>query len=253
MPEGDTIHRAARRLDAALRGRELVLADAPNPRSPIHGRAKRLEGSVLERVEARGKHLLAHFSTGEVIHSHLGMNGRWWITADGQMPYGSPWLVLSSGRGIASQTGGKLLRLISESRARNDPGLAQLGPDPLGAAFDVAAAADRLRRLGRGREVGDALLDQTIIAGIGNAIRNEALFRAGISPLHLVESLSREQLERIVRENERVMQISMAKGRRPRSIYRANRRGCPACGGQIEVRGQGDANRMAYWCPACQG
>ena len=91
-----------------------------------------------------------------------------------------------------------------------------------------------------------------IIAGIGNAIRNEALFRAGISPLHLVEELSPEQLERIVRENERVMEISMAKGKRPHSIYRANRHGCPACGGRVEVRGQGDANRMAYWCPACQ-
>lgn len=239
-------------MDAALRGRALILADAPNPRSPVYGRAAKLEGSVLERVEARGKHLIAHFSSGHVIHSHLGMNGRWWITADGQMPYGKPWLVLSSGRGIASQTGGKLLRLISESRARNDPGLAQLGPDPLGGAFDTAAAAARLKGLGAGREIGDALLDQRIIAGIGNAIRNEALFRAGISPLRLVEDLDAEQLERVVRENERVMQISMAKGRRPRSIYRANRRGCPACGGRVAVQGQGDANRMAYWCPACQ-
>ncbi len=230
----------------------MVLADAPNARSPIHGRAKKLEGSVLERVEARGKHLLAHFSSGDVIHSHLGMNGRWWITADGRLPYGKPWLVLSSGRGIASQNGGKLLRLVSESRVRNDPGLAQLGPDPLGGAFDTAEAATRLRRLGAGREIGDALLDQTIIAGIGNAIRNEGLFRAGISPLRQVEELDSDQLERIVRENERVMEISMAKGRRPRSIYRAHRKGCPACGGRIEVRGQGDANRMAYWCPACQ-
>lgn len=252
MPEGDTIHRAARRMDAALRGREMVLADAPNPRSPIHGRAKRLEGSVLEQVEARGKHLLAHFSTGDVIHSHLGMNGRWFIAADGRLPYGKPWLVLSSGRGIASQNGGKLLRLIPESRARNDPGLAQLGPDPLGGSFDVAEATQRLRQMGAGREIGDALLDQRIIAGIGNAIRNEALFRARTSPLHLVEKLSDDQLEQIVCENERVMQISMAKGKRPNSIYRANRRGCPSCGGKVEVRGQGDANRMAYWCPACQ-
>lgn len=252
MPEGDTIHRAARRMDAALRGKEIVLADAPNARSPIHGRANRLQGSVLEKVEARGKHLLAHFSTGDVIHSHLGMNGRWWIAADGRMPYGKPWLVLSSGRGIASQTGGKLLRLVSESRARNDPGLRQLGPDPLGGSFDRAEAVARLRRIGAGREIGDALLDQTIIAGIGNAIRNEALFQSGISPWHLVEDLTPEQLGRIVKENERVMEISMARGRRPRSIYRANRKGCPACGGRIEVHGQGDANRMAYWCPSCQ-
>jgi endonuclease-8 len=252
MPEGDTIHRAARRMDAALRGKEIVLADAPNPRSPIHGKAKVVEGSVLERVEARGKHLLAHFSSGHAVHSHLGMNGRWWIAADGRMPYGKPWLVLSSGRGIASQTGGKILRLVSESKLRNDPGLAQLGPDPLAPGFDVEAAAERLRRRGVGIEVGEAILDQSIIAGIGNAIRNEALFRSGISPWRRVEELSAEELVRLVRENEKVMQISMAKGRRPRAIYRANRRGCPSCGGPISVRGQGDANRTAYWCPACQ-
>jgi endonuclease-8 len=230
----------------------MVLADAPNPRSPIHGRAKKLEGSVLERVEARGKHLLAHFSSGDVIHSHLGMNGRWFITADGQMPYGKPWLVLSSGRGIASQNGGKLLRLVSESRLRNDPALAQLGPDPLGGQFDTAAAAERLSAMGAGLEIGDALLDQRIIAGIGNAIRNEALFRAQISPWRLVSELTPAELELIVAENEKVMEISMAKGRRPRSIYRATRRACPNCGGRIKSRGQGDANRMAYWCPSCQ-
>lgn len=252
MPEGDTIHRAARRLDTALRGKEMQLADAPNARSPIHGRAKRLEGATLERVEARGKHLIAHFSNDLAIHSHLGMNGRWWITADGSLPYGKPWLILSSGRGVASQTGGKILRLVTESRIRNDPGLAQLGPDPLAKDFDIEAAAERLRRRGAGIEIGEAILDQTIIAGIGNAIRNEALFRAGISPWRRTEELTPDQLERIVRENERVMQISMAKGRRPRAIYRANRRGCPACGGRISVRGQGDANRTAYWCEACQ-
>ena len=171
MPEGDTIHRAARRIDVALRGCEIVLADAPNARSPIHGRVTRLEGSVLERVEARGKHLLAHFSTGEVIHSHLGMNGRWWITADGQMPYGKPWLVLSSGRGIASQTGGKLLRLVSESRIRNDPGLAQLGPDPLGGSFDTAEAASRLRQLELAER--SATLSWTRQSSPGSGMRSE--------------------------------------------------------------------------------
>lgn len=252
MPEGDTIHRAADRIHVALAGKEMALADAPNPRSPIHGKAKRLEGSVLERVEARGKHLIAHFSNDLAIHSHLGMNGRWFIAADGRKPYGKPWLVLASGRAIASQTGGKILRLVTESRLRNDPALAQLGPDPLAQGFDAGAATERLRRMGAGLEIGDALLDQRIIAGIGNVIRNEALFRAGISPWRKVEDLGADVLERIVRENERVMQASMAKGRRPRAIYRANDRGCPTCGGAVYMRGQGEANRTAYWCPECQ-
>jgi endonuclease-8 len=252
MPEGDTIHRAARRLGAALLDKPIELADAPNPRSPLHHRAQELQGQSLERVEARGKHLLAHFSGGLVLHSHLGMNGRWRISADGRLPYGKPWLLLASGPAVAAQTGGQILRLVSESRARNDPGLMQLGPDPLRHGFDAEAVAERLRTAGAGREVGDALLDQRIVAGIGNAIRNEACFGAGISPWRRVEDLEPDEAERLIRENERVMRISLRRGRRPRSIYRGTREACPRCGGKIHSHGQGDANRMAYWCPRCQ-
>jgi len=239
-------------VNAALRGREIAEASAPKPRSPIHHRASELKARTLELAEARGKHLLAHFSGGLVIHSHLGMNGRWWITADGRLPYGKPWLLLASGRSVASQSGGKLLRLVSESRVRNDPALLQLGPDPLRPGFDLEAAAARLREAGAGLEVGDALLEQRIIAGIGNAIRNEACFVAGISPWRAVEDLSSDEAERLVGENRRVMEISIASGRRPQSIYRGTRRGCPKCGGRVHSRGQGDANRTAYWCPRCQ-
>lgn len=253
MPEGDTIHRAARRLHAALAGKALELADAPNPRSPLHNRAAELRGATVTEVESFGKHLVAHFSTGVALHSHLGMNGRWLITADGRLPYGRPWLRMAAGRAIASQTGGKVLRIVGESKLRNDPGLRRLGPDPLRPGFDRAEAADRLRRLGAGREVGDALLDQEIIAGIGNAIRVEALFAAGVSPWRKVGELDPEELELVVAESQRVMTTSIATGRRPRAIYRANRTGgCPRCGTRIESRGQGDDNRTAYWCPACQ-
>jgi endonuclease VIII len=252
MPEGDTIHRAARHLNAALGGREIALAEAPDPRSPIHRRATELRGHVLERVEARGKHLLAHFSGGLAIHSHLGINGRWRISADGRRPVGRSWLVLASGRAVAAQSQGKLLRLVSESRLRNDPGLMQLGPDPLRAGFDAERVARRLRDAGAGREVGDALLDQRIVAGIGNAIRNEACFAARISPWRRVEELETGEAVRLLTESERIMRVSLARGRRPRSIYGDTRRGCPACGGRISSRGQGDANRIAYWCPACQ-
>jgi endonuclease VIII len=252
MPEGDTIHRAAARINTALGGREIELAEAPNPRSPLHRRASELHGRMLEEAEARGKHLLVHFSGGVVVHTHLGMNGKVFVAADGRLPYGRPWLTLASGRAIAAQTGGKLLRLISETRARNDPALIQLGPDPLRPGFDAAAAASRLRELGRGREIGDGVLDQRIIAGVGNAIRNEALFRAHINPFRKIEELSNDELELVVAEHERVMRESMAKGRRPHSIYRADRRGCPGCGGPVSVQGQGDANRTAYWCRRCQ-
>lgn len=252
MPEGDTIHRAARRLHAALAGKEIELADAPHPRSPVHHRAQELRGQTLERAEARGKHLLLHFRGGSVIHSHLGINGRWRIAADGRPPFRMPWLLLASGRSVAAQTGGQILRLVSESRARNDPGLMQLGPDPLAPGFDAEGAARRLLEAGAGRELGDALLDQRIVAGIGNAIRNEACFRARISPWRPVADLDLVEAERVLAASEGVMKISVARGRRPRSVYRGTRHGCPRCGGRIHSRGQGDANRMAYWCPSCQ-
>ena len=251
MPEGDTIHRLAGRIDAALSGREIELADAPSPRSPIHGRAGRLRGRVLEGVEARGKHLLVRFSGGVVLHSHLGMNGRWRIRSDGGPPYASPWLVLGAGPVRAAQAGGKLLRLVTASRARNDPGLLQLGPDPLRPDFDRAEALARLRA-DPGREAGDALLDQRIVAGVGNAIRTEVLFRARVSPWRRVADLSEAELEAIVGETRAVMDESLRSGRRPRSIYRAAGRACPRCGGRVRSRGQGDANRVAYWCPRCQ-
>lgn len=252
MPEGDTIHRAAARINAALGGRRLELADAPNPRSPIHTKAGQLRGETVELAEAYGKHLVVRFSGGVALHSHLGMNGRIFVVADGRLPYGKPWLRLASGRAIASQNGGKILRLVGASRLANDPSLRRLGPDPLRPGFDAAEAAARLRRLGAGREVGEAVLDQEIIAGIGNVIRIEALFRAAVDPWRKVDELSDEELERVVRANEEVMRISIAKGRRPRAIYKADRKGCPKCGGPVSARGQGDDNRIAYWCPNCQ-
>jgi endonuclease-8 len=252
VPEGDTIHRAAERINLALGGKAMERAEAPNPRSPLHRRAGELQGSTLELAEARGKHLLVHFSGDLVFHTHLGMNGRVRVAVDGRLPGGRPWLVLASGRSVAAQSGGKLLRLVTESRARNDPALLRLGPDPLRPGFDVDAAARRLRERGRGRAVGEVLLDQGVIAGIGNAIRNEACFVAGISPWRPVDELGEEEARLLVAESERVMRTSIARGRRPRSIYRAASRRCPGCGGAISSRGQGDDNRTAYWCPTCQ-
>lgn len=252
MPEGDTIHRIADRMRAALEGRAIGRAQTPDPRSPIHGRAEVLEGRTLEAVEARGKHLIAHFSGELALHSHLGVNGSWRIFADGRVPLGKPWLLLASGRGVAAQFGGKILRLISESRIRNDPGLMQLGPDPLAKGFDPDDAARRLLASGGDREVGDVLLDQRVVAGIGNVIRNEALFAARIDPWRRIADLEPEEASDLIRANQRVMQISIRRGRRPHNVYRAARRRCPKCGGRISVRGQGDANRATYWCERCQ-
>lgn len=252
MPEGDTIHRIAERLAAALGGKTIERALAPDPRSPLHARAAELSGRTLESVEARGKNLIAHFSGGQTLHSHLGINGRWFVAADGRLPYGKPWLVLASGGAVASQRGGKLLRLVSESQIRNDPGLARLGPDPLDPGFDREAAAARVLAAGAGREVGDVLLDQNVVAGIGNVIRIEACFRASVSPWRHIEDLEPEEAVRLLKESEGIMRATLRTGRRPSSMYKPAGRRCPRCGGDVSSRGQGDANRVTYWCPRCQ-
>jgi endonuclease-8 len=252
VAEGDTIHRLARRLETALGGREIDRAEAPDPRSPVHRRSGELEGRRMESVDARGKHLLIDFSDGLAVHSHLGINGSIRIGGDGHVPRGRPWLLLASGDRYAAQFGGKLLRIVTESRLRNDPALMQLGPDPLRPEFDLPDAAARLRRMGAGRQVGEALLDQTIVAGIGNVIRIEACFRTRVDPWRKVDELSAEEAERVLFESRRVMQATLETGRRPSTIYGKARRPCPRCGERIQARGQGDANRIAYWCPGCQ-
>ena len=260
MPEGDTIHRAARRIDLALVGREIPQAEAPNPRSPLHNRAGELAGRTLERAEARGKHLLLHFSGDAVVHSHLGMNGRWRVSADGSLPFGKPWLLLASGPGIAAQSGGKILRLISAARARNDPSLMQLGPDPLAPGFDEEAAAARLLAYEPSERVGAALLDQSLIAGIGNVIRIEACFLSKVSPWRVVADLEPEEALALVRSSRWIMETAIERGARPKQIYGLKgleARGgppatCPRCGGRVRIRGQGDDNRVTYWCEACQ-
>jgi endonuclease-8 len=252
LPEGDTIHRAARKITVALGGRQIPMAEAPNPRSPIHNRGSELAGATLELAEARGKHLLLHFDNDRVVHSHLGMNGRWFVRADGRLPHGKPWLLLASGRAVATQNGGKILRLVSSSRARNDPSLLQLGPDPLRPEFDPGAAAARILAYGDGATIGEALNDQSLIAGIGNVIRIEACFLPKISPWRRIGDLSEEEARAVVDAAKWVMDTSMRKGSRPKQIYGKSRRPCPRCGGRILTHGQGDDNRVTFWCERCQ-
>lgn len=253
MPEGDTIHRIARRIDVALVGRELGRAEAPNPRSPLHRRAAELDGTTITKSEAFGKHLLLWFDNDLALHSHLGMNGRWRITADGSAPFGKPWLVLASGRSVAHTSGGKILRLVPAARARNDPALAQLGPDPLRPGFDDEAAAARVLGWEPSEPIGAALNDQSLIAGIGNVIRIEALWLAQVSPWRRIGNLEPAEAEAVVRHARWVMETAIARGERPKQIYgKRARRPCPRCGARIRTHGQGDDNRVTYWCEGCQ-
>jgi endonuclease-8 len=252
MAEGDTILRAARRIEAAL-GDEEIAASAPNPRGRAAG-VERLDGRRLERVETHGKHLLLGFGD-LVLHSHLGMSGGWHVYPRGarwRRSRSAAWAVLAGERAEAVQFGGPTLRVLPAARARLDPQIARLGPDVLAPDFEPAAVAAAIRAADPGRGVGDALLDQTLLAGIGNIFKSEACFAARVDPWRAVGDLAPEELEAVIGAAQEEMGDAVERGQRHRfEIYR--RRGpCPRCGGRVRSRGQGDANRTTYWCPGCQ-
>lgn len=251
MAEGDTILRAARRIEAALGGQELSVT-ARHPRGRASG-VERVDGRRLEAVEARGKHLLLRFGD-TALHSHLGMNGSWKVAEGGGgfgKPASSAWVVLSGQGARAAQFGGPTLRLLSARQLRLDPTLSRLGPDILAEPFDPDAVAGSLRSA-PDRPLGDALLDQTLVAGIGNVFKSESCFAARLDPWREVGDLSDDELERVVQAAHELMRVAADTGRHPHAVYRRAGQTCPRCGTPIRSRGQGDANRTTYWCPSCK-
>jgi endonuclease-8 len=252
VAEGDTILRLARQFEGTLLGEE-VAAAAPNPRGKATN-VERLDGRTLESVKAHGKHLMLGF--GELsLHSHLGMSGGWHFYRPGtrwRRPRTSAWAVLSGGGWDAVQFGGPTLRVASTSRLRRDPQLVRLGPDILAEDFDADAVIDAVRA-DPGRGLGDVLLDQHLVAGIGNIFKSEACFAARIDPWRRVGDVSDEELRAVLAAARKQMQAAVETGGRHRfEVYKRRQGACPRCRGAISSRGQGDANRTTYWCPRCQ-
>ena len=242
MPEGDSLHRAALRLQPLV-GQRLEV-EAPNLRAQATGVAPRIDGRVLESVEAVGKNLLLRFEGGIVVRSHLRMTGRWRIEPRGKPRTGLPWLVLRGDELEGVLWNGPVLTLESRNVRR-------LGQDVLAEDFDVDAAVFRLRGAGDLR-LGEALQDQRLIAGIGNMWMAEALWSIQASPWLRVGDASDDVLRDAVTAARRLMQEALATGRPGRQVYRRAGRPCLRCGTIVRSRGQGDDNRTAYWCPGCQ-
>jgi endonuclease VIII len=243
MPEGDALHRAARRLQALVG--ERLEVETPHPRAAIKRIAERLDGRRLESVEAVGKNLYLRFEGGLVLRSHLRMKGRWGVRGRGARIHGRPWLVLRGREHEAVQWNGPVLELASSVRRRS-------GPDILGSPPDLEAMVANLRLVGQDLRVGEALLDQRLVAGIGNLWMAESLWEAELSPWARLGELTDEELRRALAAASRLMHGSLEGNRRPRRAYRRGGRPCPRCGTSIRSRGLGDANRTAYWCPGCQ-
>ena len=157
---------------------------------------------------------------------------------------GRPWLVLRGAEREGVLWNGPVLEL-------DDRAVRRLGPDILAQPPDLEAMIANLRRDHR-RAIGDALLDQRLVAGIGNLWKAEALWEAGVSPWQPAVEVSDEELRAVLQAAHELMTTSVETRRERRLVYNRAGRGCRRCGTPIEARGQGEANRTAYWCPSCQ-
>jgi len=185
------------------------------------------------------------------------MGGKWGVYERGRRWTRSPrraWLVIRTPEHEVVQFDGPVLELMSDGRTRFDQRIAGLGPDIIAPDFDEALYLRRLREDGQTRGIGDAVLDQRNVAGIGNIWKSESCFLAEVDPWRPVADTSDEEALRIVREARPAMQLSAEGGpglQKP-WVYRRDGTPCRRCGARIRARGQGDDNRTTFWCPGCQ-
>jgi len=259
MPEGDTVHQAAKRLHGALAGKVLTRSDLRVPRYATAD----LTGRTVLDVTPRGKHLLTRIEGGLTLHSHLMMDGTWKIYAAGQRWSGGPAHQIRAILGNADRTAVgyrlpvlELLRTSDEHRA-----VGHLGPDLLGPDWDPDKALENLLR-DPARPLGEALLDQRNLAGIGNVYKSELCYLLRVTPWLPAGDLPAEYAARLPVLAKRLLEANRDRparnttGRREQNLFVYGRapRPCLRCGTPIRVADQGDGSRErpTYWCPACQ-
>ena len=259
MPEGDTIFRTAEVLGRVLAGERIVTCDSTVLAVAHAG----LAGHVVTRVEPRGKNLLIHFDDGRVLHTHLKMNGSWHVYRVGER-----WLrkteaarvVLTTKERVAVCFSAPVVRIIARGRLGTDPHIESLGPDLLDASCDLLVARQNLQREPT-REIGDALMQQRHVAGVGNVYKSECLFLCRVDPFAQVGSLADDTLDRILGEARALLRRNTKGGARvtrsalagPRSwVYLRSNEACLACKGPIAMKHQGSPPRSTYYCARCQ-
>jgi endonuclease-8 len=274
MPEGDTIHRAADTLQRAIGGQVVTRFESVLPKLTRVDADTPIRGRTVERVEARGKHLLIWFSGDLVLRTHMRMNGSWHIYRPGerwQRPHRDMRIVLETPAMHAIAFTVPVAEFVTSRDLANHDVVAELGPDPLSDTFNAEQALERMQAHGD-IEIADVLLDQSVIAGIGNVFKSEVLFGARVNPFVPVSQLTREQLATIVAVATRFMRANVVSGvvsgfSRTASMRRTTGRAdpsarlwvygrggqpCRRCGTAISRQKQGPYARSTYWCPKCQ-
>lgn len=255
MPEGDTIHRTAIRLRPALSGHVLTRFDAPRlvgDRPPL--------GDRIDDVEARGKHLLVHFAGGLTLRTHMKMTGSWHLYREGERWRKGAHLARAVVGADSGWLGVCFQAPVVETyhRALGEPtALLSLGPDLTAPDPDLDAAVARAALTEPGTELGDALLDQRIAAGIGNVYKSEVCFLHGVDPFTPLTALDPALLRRILDTSHRLLVANLARSNRVTygdgvAVYGRRGQPCRRCGTPVRMRRQGAMARSTYWCPTCQ-
>jgi endonuclease-8 len=274
MPEGDTIFRVARTLHSALAGERVILFETAyaalasvNDNAPVAGR-------TIERVESRGKWLLMHFTGDLILVTHMLMSGSWhiyrrderWRRARSHMR-----VVIETEHWQAVAFDVPLAQFHTTRSLARHTTIPALGPDLLGSEFAEDNAAARIR-VQAGAEVADVLLNQRVMAGIGNVFKSEICFACGVHPFRKVSTLQAEEIDCLVHTARRYLVANVSEGAGDaiatytgaRSttgaadpgarlwVYRRQGRACRRCGESILMRKQGLGARSTYWCPQCQ-
>jgi endonuclease-8 len=272
MPEGDTIFRAARTLHTFMAGHQVTRFESMFPALNRIADDRPIVGRTIESVSARGKHLLMTFSADLVLRTHMRMNGSWHI-----YPAGAPWkrpardmrVLVCTSDACAVGFNIPVAELLTARELERHQTLNSLGPDLLAGSFDREEALRRMRQQS-GVPIAEVLLNQRVVAGIGNVFKSEVLFLAGVHPFSPVNTLTDADLGRILdtaleqlaaNVMDRSQTLSLSSGRRTtRSlnpdenlwVYSRGNRPCRRCGTRILSKKTGLDARPTYWCPVCQ-
>lgn len=256
MPEGDTIFRSARSLKQWIGGRT-VTATTDSRRKPIG--IERVIGESILDVQPHAKHLLMPFSNGLVLHTHMRMTGSWHVYKSGD-PWKKPaWqavVVLECGDHLAACFNAPVVELLTADEAESHMSISGLGPDVLGEGrFDFDEVKRRAAKADPKTPIGELLLDQRVVSGIGNIYRCETLFINRVDPWLPAPEVSEDLLDRLVRTAIEMMRRSVMPGggRAKRHVYKCPGRPCGRCGTLVKAGRIGRVHvRDVYWCPKCQ-
>ena len=273
MPEGDAIFRTARTLRRALAGRVVARFEAGLANLAALDREQPIEGRTIDDVESVGKHVLIYFSGALILRSHMRMNGSWHVYRPGEKwrrPASARRIVIETAEWIAVAFDVYHAEFIWAKQLSRNPIVSALGPDLLG-DFDPDEALTRVRHAGH-RAMHEVLLDQRVMAGIGNVYKSELLFLSGIHPDVPAAAMDETRWRDLMALAQSLLRSNVAEsspagivtyhgpqhatGRMTRGdrlwVYGRSGKPCRKCGTAIAFRKDGDAARVTYWCPTCQ-